>query len=77
MKPLSPATAKRLQTLAEIAALRGGDRFNITRLEGFCDKRELPLAEIGSRLRDGHFGTEEEQATGVRTTGECSECLTI
>ena len=41
------------------------------RLEEFCDEREFPLADICSRLRDGHFGDElHPNEAGARIIAE-------
>lgn len=41
------------------------------RLKGFCDSRGLPLADICSRLEDGHFGDElHPNKAGARIIAE-------
>lgn len=41
------------------------------RLEEFCDRRELPLVNICSHLRDGHFGDElHPNEAGARVIAE-------
>jgi len=45
---------------ARLVAVRGiGKRdYHNARLKEFCDRHQIPLADICSRLRDEHFGDE-------------------